>query len=137
MAYCIKAANRMAGDFYEISEDAGSFRGEQLGRCAIYHLVAALYMFYNIKTWHTRVNCDIQGDINMAERNLGRIRPGCSCADILRNLLNTVNKMSTAIKYQHVDSHMDTYLLWKQFSLEQILNVMYETLAKRVVSRTR
>ena len=127
----------VAGNFFEISENASSHRDKYLGLYAIHQLIAALYMFYNIKTWHTRVNCDIQGDINMAERNLGRIRPGCSCADILRNLLNTVNKMSTAIKYQHVDSHMDTYLLWKQFSLEQILNVMYETLAKRVVSRTR
>ena len=41
-------------NFYEISEDAGSFRGEQLGRCAIYHLVAALYMFYNIGDWLLR-----------------------------------------------------------------------------------
>ena len=45
----------------------------------------------------------------MSKRNLRRIRPGCSCADILRNTRNT-RKMSANIKYQHVDGHMDKYL---------------------------
>ena len=60
--------------------------------------------------WHTRINCDNEGAINMSERNLSRIYPGSSCADILMNLRNTMNKMSATIKYQHVDDHMDKYL---------------------------
>ena len=86
MAYCIKAASRMAGDFYEISEDSGSFRGEQLGLCTIHHLIAALCIFYKTKNWHTTVNYDNEGAINMPERNVRRICQDSSCADILRNL---------------------------------------------------
>ena len=56
--------------------------------CAIHHLIAALCMFYNIKNWYTIVNCDNQGAISMSERNLRRIQPDSSCADILRNLGN-------------------------------------------------
>ena len=40
--------NNMTGSFYEILEDAGSYRGEQLGLCAIHHLIKALCNFYNI-----------------------------------------------------------------------------------------
>ena len=75
-------------------------------------MIAALCMFYNIKNWHTMVNCDNENVINMSERNLRRIRPGSSCADILRNLRNTRHKMSATIKYQHVDDYMNKYLLW-------------------------
>ena len=48
MAYCTKTHNSMTGNLYEMSEDAGSYRGEQLGLCAIHHLIAALCEFYNM-----------------------------------------------------------------------------------------
>ena len=47
--YCSKTNNRMIGNFFEISEDASSYRGKQLGLCAIHHLIASLCMFHNIK----------------------------------------------------------------------------------------
>ena len=47
MAYCTKTDDSMTGNFYETSEDTGSYRGEQLGLYAIHHLIAALYEFYN------------------------------------------------------------------------------------------
>ena len=91
MTYCTNTDNMMTGIFYEISEDAGSYRGEQVGLCAIHHLIASLCKFYNIHDWHTTINCDNKGAIKMSKRKkqLRRIRPGCSCADILRNLQNT------------------------------------------------
>ena len=86
MAYCTNTNNMMTGNFDEISEDADSYRGEQLGLCTAHHLSASLCMFYNIENWHTTVNCDNEGDIHMFERNLRIIHPGSSCADILSNL---------------------------------------------------
>ena len=70
MTYCTKTVNSMTGNFCEILEDAGSCRGEQLGLFGIHHFTAALYMSYSIKNWHTRVNCDNEGVINMSDRNL-------------------------------------------------------------------
>ena len=45
MAYYTKTYNSMTGNFYEISEDAGSHRGEQLGLCTIHHLITVLCEF--------------------------------------------------------------------------------------------
>ena len=89
MACCTKTNNNMTGSFYEISEDAGSYRGKQLGLCTIHHLIKALCNFYKIHDWHTTINCDNVGAIKMSKGNLNRIRTGCSCANILRNLRNT------------------------------------------------
>ena len=69
-------------------------------------------MFHNIKTWHTTVNYDNQDAINMSERNLRSIQTSSNCADILWNLLNTRNMMSTTLKYQHEDGCMDKYVIW-------------------------
>jgi hypothetical protein len=81
------------------------------------------------------INCDNKGAINTTKRNLRRIRPGCSCADILRNLRNTRKQMSANIKYRHVDGHMDKYLLFQQLTLEQNMNTRYDRLTKRAVHR--
>ena len=71
----------------------------------------------------------------MSKRNLRRIRPGCSCANLLRNLRNKREKMSVNIKYHHVDGHMEKYLLWHQLTLEQKMNTRCDKLAKRAVHR--
>ena len=81
------------------------------------------------------INCVNEGAINKSKRNLRRIRPGCSCANILRNLRNTRKKMSANIKYLHVDGHMDKYLFSHQLTLEQNMNTRCDILTKRVVHR--
>ena len=99
ISYWTKTDNSTTGNFYEISEDAGSYRGEQLGLCAMHHLIAALCKFDNIHDWHITINCDNEGAIKMSKRNLRRVWTGCSCANILRNLKNTRRKISANIKY--------------------------------------
>ena len=49
-AYCTKTENRMTGNFLKIPEDSSSYRIKLLGLCIIQHLIAALFVFYNIKT---------------------------------------------------------------------------------------
>ena len=134
-AYCTKIDTNMAGNFYETSKDTGSYRGKQLGLCAIHHLIEALCEFYNINDWHITINCDNEGAIHMSKRNPRRILPGCSCADILRNLRSTRNRMSANIKYYHVDGHMDKYLRFHQLTLEQKMNTRCDRLAKKTVYR--
>ena len=45
MAYCTNTDNIMTGNFYEILEDAGSYKWEQLRLCTVHYLIAALYEF--------------------------------------------------------------------------------------------
>ena len=52
IVYYAKTNIRMTGNFFEISDDASSYRGKKLGLCATHHLIAALCIFYNIKLAH-------------------------------------------------------------------------------------
>jgi hypothetical protein len=62
MAYYTKTDTRTTGNVFEIADNTGAYRGEELGRCTIYHLVEALFLFYKIENWYTTVNCNNQGD---------------------------------------------------------------------------
>ena len=42
---CTKTGKRLEGMFYEVSEDANAYRAEQLGMCAIHHLITAFSIF--------------------------------------------------------------------------------------------
>ena len=43
--------------------------------------------------------------------------------------------MSTTVKYQYVNNHMDKYLFWHQLLMEQKIKVVYSGLATHVVAR--
>ena len=92
------------------SNSANSYRAEQLGVCAIHHLVAALTSFYSVDNCTTKIWCDNMGAVNISKKRKRRIRPRASCADVLRNIRNTRNRMKATVKYDHVDGHMDKYL---------------------------
>ena len=71
------------GNFYEVSNSAGSSRGEQLELSAIYFLMSAPKKFYEIHGWKAKVSCNNLAAINLATRQLCQIRPSAKCADIL------------------------------------------------------
>ena len=133
--YCRKTGNLIEGYFYEISDDAGSYRGEQLGMCAVHHLIAAVSRFFSIRKWRTRVCCDNEGTIKVSRRRLVRIRSSMSCNDILRNIRTSRKDTDAVIDYFHVEGHMDRYFADKDLTLEQWLNKKCDLLAKRAVDK--
>ena len=78
----------LKGNFWEKSDSADSYRAEQLGICAIHHLITALTSYYNIGNCKCKIWCDNMGTVNISKKQRRRIRPGASCVDILRN--NTI-----------------------------------------------
>ena len=92
---CIALGKSMKGNFYEESESANAYQAKQLDFCAIHHLIAALSLFYNIKSWKSRVGCNNYGTIKISRRRLKRISPGMKCADILQNIRSARNMMTT------------------------------------------
>ena len=60
-----------------------------------------------------------------------------SCADILRNIRNCRNRMTTDPNYYHVYGHMDDILTDEQLSFEQRLNKRCDILAKEAVELCR
>ena len=130
---CTKCGKRMEGSFYEESDSANAYRAEQLGTCAIHHLLTALSLFYCIDKWDTKTWCDNYGTVKVSRRRLKRIRSTMKCADILRNIRTARNKMTTRPDYGHVLGHMDDWLREDQMTLEQILNKRCDELAKAAV----
>ena len=112
----------LKGNFWEKSDSANSYRAKQLGICAIHHLITALTSYYNIENCTSKIWCDNMGAVNISNKRRRRIRRGARCADILRNIRNTRNKTTAKIKYEHVDGHMDKYLLFTQMTLEIQMN---------------
>ena len=122
--------------FLGTSDSANSYRAEQLGICAIHHLITAMTSYYNIGDCACKIWCDNMGAVNISKKRQRRIRPGASCADILRNIRNTRNKTTAKIKYEHVDGHMDKYLLLTQMTLEQQMNYWCDKEANKAVERS-
>ena len=135
IVYCIKTEKSLRGCFYEVSEDAGSYRGEQLGMCAVHHLISAFSIFFSMQEWKTKVCCDNEGTIKMSRRRLVRIRSKMRCADILRNIRTSRKGINVEINYYHVDGHMDRYFMDKDLTLEQWLNKQCDLLAKMAVDK--
>ena len=130
-----KTGNMREGYVFEISEDAGSYRGEQLGMCAVHHLIAAFSLFFFISEWKTKVICDNEGTIKISRRILVRIRATMSCSDILRNIRTSRKDTKAVLDYFHVEGHMDRYFADRDLTLEQWLNKKCSTLAKLAVDK--
>ena len=131
--YCTRTQQEMKGRFFEVCKEANAYRAEQLGLCALHNLIAAFSVFYKIDKWNTRVGCDNYGAIKVSKRRLRRIRPGMSCADILRNIKKARGRMTTVPFYFHVYGHMERFLRDDQLTLEQLLNIVCDGLAKSAV----
>ena len=76
------------------------------------------------------------GAVNMSKKKRRRVRPGASCADILRDIRNTRNTTTAIIKYNHVDGHMDKYLLITQMTLEEQMDFECGKEAKKAIERS-
>ncbi len=133
VVWCKDAQRILRCKFYEVSESASSYRAEQLGICAIHLFITALEEFYTIGPWHGTFCCDNLTALNLASWKIRRIRPGASCADILRSIRSSHNRMQGELTYLHVDGHMDRILLWHQLNLHQQLNCICDYLAKSAV----
>ena len=136
IVYCMKANRRIVGNLYKVSNSAGSYRGEQLRLSAIHFLMSALEEFYEIHGWKTKVCCNNSAAINLAVRQLCQSHPSAKCADILQAIRSVRNWLTYEIAYEHVDAHMDRYLLWYQLSLEQKLSCICDNMAKTAVARS-
>ena len=103
--------------------------------CCLLLLATALEEFFDIQDWNAQLSCDNESALYQATRGLKRIRPGASCADLLRSIRSSGNRLRNSFIGVHVDSNMDKYLLWHQLTLEHQLNVLCDQLAKGAVAR--
>ena len=60
-------------NFWEKPNSANSYIPEQLGVCAIHHLVSALTSFYKAENCATKIWCDNMGTVNMSRKRKRRV----------------------------------------------------------------
>ena len=63
------------------------------------HLISVLTTFYKLEIYKTVMWYNIEGAVKMSKCRLRRVRPGSSCADILKNIRNIRNKIRSKVKY--------------------------------------
>ena len=130
MVFCTKPRKIMEGFCFECLDSANTYRAEQLGLCAMHHLIAALSILYGIAYWKTRLCCDNLGPINVSGSRLRRIRPYMSCANNIRNIRSARNKMTKNLNYYPVYGRIGDYILDHQLSLEQKTNEICDFVEK-------
>ena len=91
--YCKKAKWKIQGSFYDDSKAASSYRGELLDMCCLLLLEKALEEFFDIKDWTGKLSCDNESALYQATGGLKRIKSGASCADLLRSIRSSGNRL--------------------------------------------
>ena len=133
---CRTARKFLRGSFYETSISASAYRGELLGLVALHTLALALAQFYSLEKAVGKMCCDNMGALGQSSKVSKRIRTGAKQADLLRSIRTIKSHALLHFQYEHVDSHMDRFKLWRYLTLEQQLNVDCDRQAKSAVHRS-
>jgi len=56
----------LRGSFFEVSQSAGSYRGELLGLVAIHTLATAIAQYFSLQTILGKISCDNMAALNQA-----------------------------------------------------------------------
>lgn len=127
---------RFAGSFCEFSPGASSYRGEMLGLCALQLLLLAFDTWYSPNNAPpVTIYCDNEKAGERAQEEHRRIKPGWSCADVLRSFRDTKLGIRFPLRFVHVSAHMDDILPWDQLSQAEQLNCMCDSLAKDALTK--
>jgi hypothetical protein len=132
--YCPSSKASVRGNFYETSEDAGSYRAELLTLSALHILALAFKLHYNITGSFGHLWCDNERALAKAKLFRRRIPPSSNHGDILRVLRNVKHRLGVVFSYNHVYGHEDKKKLWHRLSLEEKLNCVCDQLAKAAVT---
>jgi hypothetical protein len=120
---CRKSWELLKGSFFELSLDAGSYRGELLGLVALHTLVLQLCKYYHITSASRKIICDNKAALRKASHQRRRNWPGIAQADLFRALCTIHQEMpGTTLQYEWVKSHQDSSTAWHCLLLETQLN---------------
>lgn len=97
---------RWACSFYELSDNANSYRAELLGLYSIHVFIFALSKYFELlQSTTVKIWCDNKGALRTSSWQNKRIRMLSKCADILHCLRSLHNKLhqstSTTVMLQH------------------------------------
>ena len=93
---CMSSHRTLRGLFFEISNEAGSYRGELLGPAALHTFVSAVTQFYSIYKLMGRICCDNIAALNRSSKNRRQVSTG------IQNFLTFTAQLSIELLSPHV-----------------------------------
>ena len=125
---------QVTGSFYEVSNDAGSYRGELLGLHMLHIFLHTIEQeYYKLGPCPVPLWCDNKSALTTVEHPCSKVSMGRKHANILRAVRAVWSKGRMDHKYLHVFAHQDDYTAWENLTMESQLNCICDSLAKSAV----
>jgi hypothetical protein len=125
---------KLYGDFFERSDQAGSYRGEMIGSLALHILCSALELYYDIPPSSNKILCDNESTLKESRRNRRRVPTKKPCNDVIRHMRGIKENLRMKFLYEHVTAHADDRIPFRRLPTEQKLNCICDVLAKQAVT---
>ncbi len=125
---CTTRKRTLRGSFFEVSQSAGSYRGELLGLVAIHTFATAI-----LQTIIGEISCDNMAALNQAGKNPKRVGIGIKHSDLHWTIRTLKHLVRSEFRYKHVKAHQDKIKPWRELTLSEQLNVLCDGLVNRAV----
>ena len=130
---CTTCKRTLWGSFFEVSQSAGSYRGELLGLVAIHTFATAIAQYFSLQTILGKISCDNMAALNQAGKNRKRVGIGVKHSDLHRTIRTLKHLVRSKFRYKHVKAHQDKLKSWRELTLSEQLNVVCDGLANRAI----
>jgi len=130
---CTTCKRTLRGSFFEVSQSAGSYRGELLGLVAIHTFATAIAKYFSLQEILGEISCDNMAALHQAGKNRKRVGIGVKHSDLHRTIRTLKHQVQFKFRYKHVKAHQDKLKLWKELTLSEQLNVICDDLANRAI----
>ncbi len=130
---CTRCKRTLRGSFFEVSQSAGSYRGELLGLVAIHTFATAIAKYFSLQEILGEISCDNMAALHQAGKNRKRVGIGVKHSDLHRTIRTLKHQVQFKFRYKHVKAHQDKLKLWKELTLSEQLNVICDDLANRAI----
>jgi len=130
---CTTCKRTLRGSFFEVSQSAGSYRGELLGLVAIHTITTAIAQYFSLQTFLGKISCDNMAALHQAGKNRKRVGIGVKHSDLHRTIRTLKHLVRSKFRYKHVKAHQDKLKPWRELILSEQLNVLCDSLANRAV----
>ena len=130
---CTTCQRTLRGSFYEVSQSAGSYRGELLGLVAIHTMAIAIALYFSVTEISGRISCDNTAALNQASKHRKQVGVGVKHSDLHRTIRTLKQQVQTSFQYSHVMAHQDRLRPWRHLTLPEQLNIICDGLANRAI----
>ena len=118
---CTTRKRTLRGSFFEVSQSAGSYRGELLGLVAIHTYATAIAQYFSLQAILGKISCDNMAALYQAGKNRKRVGIGVKHSDLHHTIRTLKHLLRSEFRYEHVKAHQDKIRPWRELTLSEQL----------------